>query len=243
MTIIRTLILLTGCATFVATAPAQQSGSISGLVADQSGAPVAGALVLYQGMPTLAPNATGGVVVTIPSASSGLTTGTDGTFAISGLPDGQYSVCAYAATAAQLGSCEWGAYSPLIEVTAGGAVNNVALQLTSGVLLTLLVSDPNSVIQETAPNTLVNGLLPLYGGNFRIGVMLGTIYARAQLASQQGTTRTYTVAVPQNVSLDLIADTSLLATAASGATVPNQQKGFSIPIGGSSAQVVNLTVQ
>jgi hypothetical protein len=73
--------------------------------------------------------------------------------------------------------------------------------------------------------------------------MLGTIYARAQLASQQGTVRTYTVAVPQNVSLDLIADTSLLVTAASGAAVPNQQKGFSIPIGEGSAQVVNLAVQ
>jgi hypothetical protein len=224
-------------------APAQQLGSISGLVADQSGNPVAGALVLYQGTPTFAPNAMGGVVATGPSVSSGLTSGTDGTFAISGLPDGQYSVCAYAATAAQLGSCEWGTYSPLIQITAGGAVSNVALQLTTGVLLTLLVSDPNSLIQETAPSTLVNGLLPLSGGNFRIGVMLGTIYARAQLASQQGTVRTYTVAVPQNVSLDLIADTSLLVTAASGAAVPNQQKGFSIPIGEGSAQVVNLAVQ
>ena len=85
--------------------------------------------------------------------------------------------------------------------------------------------------------------MPLYGGNFRIGVMLGPIYARAEFASQQGTVRTYTVAVPRDVTLDLIADTSLLVTAGTGATVPLRQEGFSIAIDDSAAQVVNLDVR
>ncbi len=243
MTKPRTFAILAACAPLAVLTLAQQSGSIAGVVADQNGAPVAGALILYHSIPPYTADGTKGTAHAINSVSSGLTAGADGSFAIPELADGKYSVCAYAATATQLGSCEWGGNASPIQITGGMAVNNVALQLREGTLLTFFVSDPYGLILDTAAGPSVNGLIPLYGGNFRIGVMLGPIYARAEFASQQGTVRSYTVTVPKNVSLDLIADTSLLITAATGAAVPIRQKGFLIPTGNGSAQTVRLSVR
>jgi hypothetical protein len=72
--------------------------------------------------------------------------------------------------------------------------------------------------------------------------MLGAVYARAGFIARQGAMRTSAVAVPKNVSLDLIADTPLRVTTASGAAVPARQKGFTIAIG-ERPQTVNLRIQ
>jgi hypothetical protein len=235
--------LFAGYAALAALAAGQQPGRISGVVVDQNGAPVVGALVLYHSIPDAAANGSGRFSASPPLVSSGLRTGADGSFTIPGLPEGKYSVCGYAATPGQLGTCEWGRYTPVVQAAAGGAVANVALQLAEGTLVTFRVSDPSGVIRDTASGPPVNGRMPLSGGNFRIGVMLGPYYARAEFASQSGVARTYTVAVPQNVSLVLIADTSLQVATAYGGAVPAREMGFSINVGGSSEQVVDLTVE
>jgi hypothetical protein len=240
MSKIQALKIFASFAAFTALAFAQQPGKISGVV-DQDGAPVAGALVLYHNVPPLAPNGSGGLVPASASIGASINTAGDGSFAIAGLPVGQYFICAYGTASNQLGSCEWGGSSSTISV-AESAVR-VALHLREGTLLTFLVGDPSGAIRDTASGPPVDGRLPLSGGNFRIGVMLGPIYARAEFASQQGTIRTYMVAVPKNAALDLIANTSLAIAAASGAPIPARQKGFTIPIGDGPVQTVNLAVR
>jgi len=231
------------CGTFGALAHAQQAGTISGAVIDQNSAPVAGAVVLYHNVPQVSRDASGRITPTSPMISSGVLTGVDGSFAIPNLPDGQYSVCAYGVQPNALSTCEWGRYTSPIQIAGGSTVSGISLQLAQGTLLSFLVTDPNGVIVDTASGPLVNGLIPLLGGNFRIGVMLGTFYARAEFASQQGTVRTYTVAVPSNVMLNLFADTQLQVVGQAGSPIAVGQPSITIAVGSATAQSVPLQVE
>jgi len=243
MTTGRLCAMLASGALLGALAQAQHTGNISGTVTDQTGAPVAGSTVLYRSGPRSLRGADGRIVASPPLARSGVSTGADGAFAIPGLPDGQYYLCAYGALATQLSTCEWGRFQAPFEITGGSAVRNVTLQFSEGTLLTFQVSDPSGVIVDRASGPVVNGRIPLSGGNFRIGVMLGTYYAQAKFASQQGAVRTYTVAVPKQVTVALFADTQLDVSTPIGAPVATETASILIPTLDSAGQTIYLRVE
>jgi hypothetical protein len=126
---------------------------------------------------------------------------------------------------------------------AGTAFNNMQLQLASGTLLTFAVNDPGGVIVDTASGPLINGLMPLFGGNFRIGVMLGPYYARAEFASQQSTVRTYIVAVPKSATLSLFPDTQLRLSDPTSGPLVTGKPSLSVRTGSAATQTVNLQVE
>ena len=125
----------------------------------------------------------------------------------------------------------------------GAVVNNIRLQITAGTLLTFAVNDPNVVIVDTALGPPITGLMPLFGGNFRIGVMLGPFYARAEFSSQKGTVRSYSVAAPKNAALTLFPDTQLRLSSPTLGPVVTGRPSLSILTGNTAAQTVNLEVE
>jgi hypothetical protein len=224
-------------------AQAQEAGRISGVVIDHAGAPVAGSTVLYRSGPRAARGADGRMVALLPLVRSGLSTAADGAFAIPDLPDGQYYLCAYGALPTQLSTCEWGRFQAPLQITGGSAIRNVTLQLSEGSLLNFQVSDPNGVIVDRASGPVMDGRLPLSGGNFRIGVMMGGYYGRAEFVSQGGANRTYEVAVPKGVTVALFADTELRVSTQIGAPVPAEELSIVIPTADAAGQTIHLQVE
>jgi hypothetical protein len=73
--------------------------------------------------------------------------------------------------------------------------------------------------------------------------MLGTYYAQAKFASQQGAVRTYTVAVPKQVTVALFADTQLDVSTPIGAPVATETASILIPTLDSAGQTIYLRVE
>jgi hypothetical protein len=86
---------------------ASPSGVLSGVVVDDHGAPIANALVLYRSVPKITTAPARNLVAAEPLVGASVRTGSDGSFAISGLPAVTYQVCAYGIKDSDLGTCEW----------------------------------------------------------------------------------------------------------------------------------------
>lgn len=226
---------------FAGLAHAQETGSIAGQVLDDNNMAVGGAVVLYNNLPDFQIDSTGHLSPVGVRIASGLRTNPDGTFAITGLPEGKYQLCASGIKPNQLLSCEWGQLPELVVLSPGQAVTNILLKAVNGTLLVFNVSDPQGLIQDTGAGPLVNGLIPLSGGNFRIGVVAGGPYARAQFMSVQNGIWKYAVAVPKYSLLQLFVDTPLQIFK-SGAVAAGQPS-LPIVVNGQAELDVDLQVQ
>ncbi|HEX5431203.1 MAG TPA: carboxypeptidase-like regulatory domain-containing protein [Bryobacteraceae bacterium] len=185
-----------------------QIGSISGSVVDEAGNPVAAATVTYHNLSKLVRGPAGQIISVDPRVNSAVRTGTDGTFLIASLPPGTYLLCASGTKITQLRSCEWTGGPTRIDLSSGGTAS-ATLGLTDGTLLLFAVDDPNGHIRDLADLPVLDGLLPLTGENFRLGVMVGSRYVLAQLVSRSGGSRQYEVAVPKGATAKVMLDTSL----------------------------------
>jgi hypothetical protein len=188
---------------------AQPAGGISGKVVDSSGNPVADAAVTYENLVPINRDSSGGPVFLGRRINSGTRTDGNGTFSISGLPDGTYLLCASGAIPTQLRSCEWAQLPTRVQVIRGATVGGVVMRLQDGIRLVFQISDPYNRIIDLADFPVVNGRLPLTGGNFRIGVMVGTRYVRGRLVARSNGMRQYSVAVPNGSVARVMVETSL----------------------------------
>jgi len=238
-TIIGLTVLFISCGVLSA-----QTSGISGQVVDASGSPVAGATVLYSNVPPFTRDSSGHLVQTGPSINSGTTTAQDGTFAVSGLPAGLYYVCVYGPQSNDLSPCEWGTGALNAQIADEQIFSAAPIAISSGTLLIFRVNDPNSLLQDIAPPTVVGGRIPLSGGNFKIGIMAGTRYFRAIPSSQQGTQHLYTVAVPVGASVRPFIYSSLVVTSlTTGAAMATGAASPAIIVTGQPQQYVDLQVQ
>lgn len=117
------------------------------------------------------------------------------------------------------------------------------MSVTRGTQLIFQVNDPNSLIQDIASNTTAGGLIPLSGGNFKIGAMAGDRYYRANPLSQTGTIHTYSMAAPLGVTLRLFVSSSLGIVSSDGTAIETEAPSQAISVTEQPQQVVNLTVQ
>ncbi len=185
--------IFTAAALLTKTVPGQQPGSISGSVADEQGASVPGALVLYSKIRSLGKDSLGRPAAVGPGLDWGTRTGTDGRFSASSLPEGNYYLCAIGTQANQLKSCEWGGQSSPVHVGAGQSVSGIRLILRTGTLINILVRDPNAQVAA--------------GRRFGVGVISNTgVYTRAKLLNKTGVVSHYAVAVPKGASIKLFLD-------------------------------------
>jgi hypothetical protein len=208
--------------------------SISGIVVDDSGAPAAVAMVHYNNSPATAKDAAGHILVAGPFVSYHVSTASDGTFSITALPAGTYSLYAAGASQTQLRSCDWGQGS----TTVPAGATNVKLQVTNGVLLTFQVSDPRGQIEDFPAATVAGGEAPPRG-NFRIFVRDGNsiFMAAASPVSVNGAVRQYSVAVPKARTLRLFLDTSLKVVDQSQTAVTARGVASQIAINGQPVTV------
>jgi hypothetical protein len=198
--------------------PAQNTGTIAGTL-NSSGGPVGGAFISAY----LQASGTSGKFGPVFNAL----TGTDGSFAMNGLPTGKYLLCAEKASAALLNPCLWSATSNTVTV-AGGASASVALTAETGVSMTIRVSDPNGLL---ASNPSLNDIL----------INAKTTSGRnvlAALASKDSSGQTMTVLVPQSAAINLgvySSNLSLTDNQGDSFTTPNVAVTVSVPTGVTAA--------
>jgi hypothetical protein len=220
---------------------AAAGGSISGVVVDDNGAPIANAVVLYNSVPNRITLPDGHRISTGPFVSSGARTAADGSFAVSGLPPAVYYLCAYGTKDDHLGTCEWGQGTTSVPL-ADGQTAQVRFVVAEGTLLTFQVEDPRHQIIDLESVPTVNGRMALTGANFSIGIWAGSRYARAKLLSVNGATRRYQLAIPKTAAIRLHLDTSLQVADSNGAPLALRQPSATVAAGGQTEVIINLAI-
>ena len=220
---------------------AAAGSSITGVVVDGNGAPIAYAVVFYSSLPSRTSAPDGRRISTGPFVGSGVKTGTDGSFTVAGLPAATYSLCAYGPKADHLGTCEWGDGARTITL-ADGQPAQLRFVVAEGTLLTFQVEDPKHRVVDLESLPRTDGRIPLSGGNFAVGVWAGTRYLRAGRLSTAGVTRRYQVAIPKAATVRLFLDTTLNVADNTGAALSTRRLSTPIAAGGQSEVVINLAI-
>jgi len=199
--------------------PADQTGSLAGIVVDDRGQPVLGADVEYRLLRAGATDRYGRHIFTDPIVSGWVTTGNDGRFAVPGLRTGQYALCALSKLPHQLHSCQWGEGGAPVRVNAGQETGDVRLVLRSGVRLTVHVADPSGSVDPTQ----VFGS-PARARRLLLGVVSdrGEYYPVHLVSNAQGAPA-YGIAVPRNRAMKLAVDTDLEVTDGAGKPVVSRR--------------------
>jgi hypothetical protein len=190
----RILILASAAAYTVA---AQSAASIQGSVVNDSKKAVAGAFV-------------SATRTSIPPLRISAKTGGDGSFTITPLPGGTYTLCVEVPGDGYLNSCDWGAPGNTVTVSTGQASTGNTLNVVSGSVLVVRVDDALQLIDKP----IATGVLP----HLAIGVSggAGKMFYPAHRATKDSTGSTYQVTVPLNAALALSVHSRNLQLADSG---------------------------
>ena len=118
---------------------AQANASISGTLIGDDGATLAGIVTVHR--------------MVLPMASGRAEAGKDGSFTISNLPAGTYSICATVSGRRHMDPCAWSAAPVTIPVTDGQAVTGYRLVVNKGEPVQVRLNDPGSALTAVAqPN-------------------------------------------------------------------------------------------
>ncbi len=155
-------------------------GGIQGVVKDDSGKAVAGAVAVATGVGT-------------PSHQSHtVTTTASGAYSFTGLEPGQYQVCVQLPGGPNLNPCQWS--KPTLITVAGGATTaNQTTTAVKGSLLQVRINDPQKLMatnkSASASDIVVGILLPQ------------ALFQPMRLASSDTTGRTYDIAIPTGMPI------------------------------------------
>ena len=200
--------------------------------------PLAGATVLFNRVPELRPDSSGHIVSTGVMLSGKVTAGSDGKFQSSAIPIGDYYLCARGTLPNHLRSCDWGGMETFVHLTGTSQDGPVSLNVQTGSLLTINVSDPEGHIQIrdasgiNAPPT-----------NLTINVTAGRYYYPAGVSQQTGSRWVHTVAIPIGTSVSLFVDTALDVADSSGNAIPKKQPVLPLRAADASGLATSLVVQ
>jgi hypothetical protein len=175
------------CSVLCSAVYGQPTGSISGIIVDESGKGVADAQVVVQMFPTFTRSADGHVLPGAPGFNTILAVDSDGRFSMTGLSAGTYHICGYGTTASQVSSCDWSGVAS-ITLESGQALN-ITRTVVTGVLIAINVADPNLQLGS--------------GKRFYLGLGDKSFYQPAKLVSQTSTGRAFQIAVPRQRMLSM----------------------------------------
>jgi hypothetical protein len=125
----------------------QSTGSISGVVVGADG-------------PAISANITANKKGA-PPASGRVDTAANGSFTISGLPDGVYELCASPKSGPYLDPCNWSPEAPTAQIAEGKPATGVRLVLDKGMPLHVRIDDPGKLLDtlpgpnKSSPHVLV----------------------------------------------------------------------------------------
>jgi hypothetical protein len=157
------------------------SVSIQGTVTDENQQPIANAWV------TALRN-------DIPPASRNVQSAVDGSFQISGLPAGPYTLCAQLSGSVYLNACQWGSSGPIVTLADGQQSANNVLKLRKGVVLSVQINDPgNYMIQPTKQGTPPDLILGIWGPQ--------NLFYPVQLTAKNAQGASYGIAIPAGTPL------------------------------------------
>jgi hypothetical protein len=150
----RLLIMICG---FAAALSAQSTGTVSGILKSNGGAPISGAIVTAY----LQTKTSDGK---FPPVFNALT-GADGSFVLNGLVAGTYVLCAEKVDAALLNPCFWSTKSTTLTVApSGGSVTGVSMVAELGVPLTIRLNDQKGLLASNSKlDDVVIGVKPTTG--------------------------------------------------------------------------------
>lgn len=218
---------------------AAQTGSVSGVITDQTGAPLVGATVVYSRLPSFLPRTIGSPPQLAPGESyfsASATTDAAGRHAAQGLPPGKYVVCAGAPDQPILDPCKWSTPPPL-EIT-GNAATSLDFAVQRGVFLRVRVNDPQGLLPASEPT-------PMSPAHLIVGVFFGTgASLAAQRADVDAGGQDYRMAIPTGAPLQLWLVSGFVELADQNG-VPLQIAGTKIPFqaaqGVDQAFTINVT--
>ena len=174
--------------------------------------------------PLLAPGTILNPTITVEPANAGtklfqalgfqrtVSVGPDGSFALSELPAGRYSLCAYGSQPRQVSGCAWEGV-PAVELAAGQKLQNNTRKVLNGTLVTFRVADPQGRI--ASPDSYGNIASKRH---FFIGVAAGTYYMPANPVSVTAKER-----VPKQQHVKIFVDTDLNVTDPAGVALERKR--------------------
>lgn len=215
----KALVLLIGLSVALA---AQTGGSMSGILKDTSGAPVAKAMVTAY----LQAKSTDGKFPPVFNA----TTGSDGTFSFTGMVAGTYLLCAERPDIALLNPCFWAERKTTASVASGGSASGVSLVAEKGVALNIRVNDSRGVLSASPSlDDVTITVKPASGPGLPVRV-----------ASKDGTGKTLTALVRASQSVDVLIYSAKLVLADSKGTAfgsPNAKVTVTAPSAAAAASL------
>ena len=209
-------------------------GAMQGSITAEDGTPVAGAVVLYSRITRLvgpvahARPALGEAVV-----RSSVSADTNGVFALSSLPAGDYYLCPEVPSAPYLNPCKWFS-TPQVTISAG-AVQRPSLVLKRGVFLRVRVNDPAGLLPPVKDS-------PSRAANLIIGVVFGSgAFLAATNTRMDQTGRDYQMSIPAGMPLKLwVFSRHVTLTDSLGSPVDNS--GGRIPFEATAGQDQTFTL-
>jgi hypothetical protein len=197
-------------------------GGIQGVVKDDSGKPVAGAIAVATG------------VGTSTHQSHTVTTTASGAYSFTGLEPGQYLVCVQTPGGPNLDPCQWSKPTP-ITVSSGATTTNQATTAAKGALIEVRINDPQRLMDTGKGSS---------AGDMIVGIVLPrALFLPMRLASSDATGRTYDAAIPTGTPVRVqIHSTHLQIADSQGASLA-PVNGVAGTSAASMASASTLTVQ
>jgi hypothetical protein len=170
------------------------TGSLQGTLTGSDGAVIPGAKITANFtapakslLPSLGPTITGGLQDSAVTASNG-------SFTLKNLVPGTYTLCAQAASAAQIDPCHWSQTPPQVTVLPGQAITGFKITTVKGSILNIRVDDPQHYLlaKSSVPGT-PHVLVGVYTTS-------GQFYP-AYITGKDATGTSYSVTIPLNTAL------------------------------------------
>lgn len=173
-------IVILGVSVPIALCQTAAKGGIQGVVKDDSGKAVAGAVAIATG------------VGTSSHQSHTATTTASGAYSFTGLEPGQYQVCVQLPGGPNLDPCQW-SKPTLIAVASGTTTANQTTTAVKGSVLQVRINDPQKLMatdKSASASDIVVGVLLPQG-----------LFQPMRLGSSDATGRTYDAAIPMGVPI------------------------------------------